>query len=250
MVISQQLRGHPAAAIGPTLREIVVVVPAHNERDRLPACLASVAAAADQVAVPVTVVVVLDACSDRSEDAIARPVRALSVSGRNVGAARAAGFAAAAPRSDARTWLATTDADSVVPTTWLADQAVHHRALVQGVVGTVSVDWQQHSATTRRRYDRLYRVRDPGVHGHVHGANLGVRANAYWRVGVFRPLHVGEDVDLVDRLLTAGTPLAWDAHNAVLTSDRSDCRARGGFGDYVRSLAEDGVASAATADSA
>jgi len=146
--------------------------------------------------------------------------------------------------------LATTDADSVVPTTWLADQAVHHRALVQGVVGTVSVDWQEHSATTRGRYDGLYRVRDPGVHGHVHGANLGVRADAYWRVGGFRPLHVGEDVDLVERLLTAGTPLAWDAHNAVLTSDRRDCRARGGFGDYVRSLAEDAVASAAAADSA
>ena len=107
------------------MREIVVVVPAHNERERLPACLASVAAAARQATVPVTVVVVLDACTDRPEDAIARPVRALSVSGRNVGAARAAGFAAAAPRSDARTWLATTDADSVVPTTWLADPAVH-----------------------------------------------------------------------------------------------------------------------------
>ena len=52
MVISEPLRGRPAAAIGPTLREIVVVVPAHNERDRLPACLASVAAAADQVTVP------------------------------------------------------------------------------------------------------------------------------------------------------------------------------------------------------
>ena len=127
----------------------------------------------------------------------------------------------------------------MVPTTWLADQAVHHRAAVQGVVGTVSVDWQQHSATTRRRYDRLYCVRDPGVHGHVHGANLGVRADAYWRVGGFRPLHVGEDVDLVGRLVEAGTPLAWDAYNAVRTSDRSDCRARGGFGDYVRSLADD-----------
>ena len=141
MVVSEQLRGRPAAAIGPTLRDIVVVVPVHNERDRRPACLATVAAAADQVTVPVMIVVVLDACSDRSEEAIARPVRAMNVSGRNVGAARAAGFAAAAPRSDARTWLATTDADSVVPTTWLADQAVHHRALVQGVVGTVSVDW-------------------------------------------------------------------------------------------------------------
>ena len=246
MVISEQLRGRPAAAIGPTLREIVVVVPAHNERDRLPACLASVAAAADQVTVPVMIVVVLDACSDRSEDAIARPVRAMSVSGRNVGAARAAGFAAAAPRSDARTWLATTDADSVVPTTWLADQAVHHRALVQGVVGTVAVDWQQHSVTTRRRYDRLYHVGE-GVHGHVHGANLGVRADAYWRVGGFRALHVGEDVDLVSRLVETGIPLAWDAHNAVLTSDRRDCRARGGFGDHVRSLAEDGGASASSA---
>jgi hypothetical protein len=77
-----------------------------------------------------------------------------------------------------------------------------------------------------------------------------VRADAYWRVGGFRALHVGEDVDLVGRLVEAGAPLAWDAHNAVRTSDRSDCRARGGFGDYVRSLAEDGVASAATADSA
>jgi glycosyltransferase involved in cell wall biosynthesis len=173
MVISQQLRGRLAAAIGPTLREIVVVVPADNERDRLPGCLASVAAAADQVAVQVTVVVVLDACSDRSEDAVAGPVCVISVSGRNVGAARAAGFATAAPRSDVRTWLATTDADSVVPTTWLADQAVHHRALVQGVVGTVSVDWQQHSATARGRYERLYRVRDRGVYGHVHGRTLG-----------------------------------------------------------------------------
>ena len=88
------------------------------------------------------------------------------------------------------------------------------------------------------------------MHGHVHGANLGVRADAYWRVGGFRPLHVGEDVDLVSRLVEAGTPLAWDAHNAVLTSDRSDCRARGGFGDYVRSLADDSVGAAASAGSA
>ena len=227
-----------------------MVVPAHNERERLPACLASVAAAADQVAVPVTVVVVLDACRDRSEDVISGAVRTVNVAARNVGAARAAGFAAAAPRSDARTWLATMDADSVVPTTWLADQAVHHRALVQGVVGTVSVDWQQHSVTTRGRYDRLYRVRDPGAHGHVHGANLGVRADAYWRVGGFRPLPVGEDVDLVGRLLTAGTPLAWDAHNVVRSSDRRACRARGGFGDYVRSLADDPVDAAASAGSA
>jgi hypothetical protein len=57
-------------------------------------------------------------------------------------------------------------------------------------------------------------------------------------VGGFRPLHVGEDVDLVDRLLNAGTPIIWDTDNAVLTSDRRDFRAPGGFGDYVRTLAD------------
>ena len=75
---------------------------------------------------------------------------------------------------------------------------------------------------------------------HLRGLPKRIRARAETR-----PL-----VDLVGRLVDAGTPLAWDARNAVRSSDRSACRARGGFGDYVRSLAEDGVASAATADSA
>jgi glycosyltransferase involved in cell wall biosynthesis len=218
------------------LREIVVVVPAHNERERLPDCLASVAAAAEQVAVPVQIVVVLDACTDGSEQALPAAVRALRVSSRNVGAARAAGFVLAAPNPDSKVWLATTDADSVVPPSWLSDQVRHYRARMHGVVGTVSVDWREHGTATQRRYERLYLTRE-GTHAHVHGANLGVRADAYWRVGGFRPLRVGEDVDLVDRLVRAGIPLAWDADSAVLTSDRRDSRARGGFADYVRSLA-------------
>jgi GT2 family glycosyltransferase len=226
------------------LREIVVVVPAHNERERLPRCLASIAAAAAHVAVPVDVMVVLDSCTDGSESMISAGVRWIEVSARNVGAARAAGFIAAAPRSDAQTWLATTDADSMVPPTWLRNQVYHHRAMAHGVVGTVSVDWQEYSATTRRRYDLLYGNRE-STHGHVHGANLGVRADAYWRVGGFRPLQVGEDVDLVDRLVNTGAPLVWDTHHAVLTSDRRDFRAPGGFGEFVRSLAQETSAQSA-----
>jgi glycosyltransferase involved in cell wall biosynthesis len=175
MVISQQLRGRLAAAIGPTLREIVVVVPAHNERERLSACLASVAAAADQVAVPVTVVVVLDACSDRSEDAIPRSVRALSVSGRNVGAARAAGFAAAAPRPDARTWLATTDADSVVPTTWLADRPSTSRpdaGCCRHGIGGLAGAFGNHTRTLR---PALPRPRPRGARACARGEPWGAR---------------------------------------------------------------------------
>jgi GT2 family glycosyltransferase len=241
---SWHMRGRRGFGL-PHLREIVVVIPAHNERSVLPRCLQSVAAAARLVDVPVTVMVVLDACTDHTDDVTPESVHVLRVSTRNVGAARAAGFIAAAPNADAETWLATTDADCVVPERWLAEQVIHHGASVHGAVGTVAVDWCEHPAETRRRYERLYRCDEP-IHGHVHGANLGVRGDAYWRVGGFRPLHVGEDVDLVKRLLAAGAPLAWDTDNPVLTSDRRDFRASGGFGDYVLSLAdesEDPVAS-------
>jgi hypothetical protein len=54
--------------VAPVCCKIVVVIPAHDEADRLPACLASVAAPADAVEFPVTVLVVLDACTDDSED--------------------------------------------------------------------------------------------------------------------------------------------------------------------------------------
>jgi glycosyltransferase involved in cell wall biosynthesis len=248
MAISQPIRRRPRSRTA-TVGEIVVVIPARDERDRLPRCLDSVAAAAELVAVPVTVVVVLDACTDHSEDVIPRWAQVLSVSARNVGAARAAGFVAAAPTADPGIWLATTDADCVVPETWMARHLTHHAAAVEGAVGTVMVEWIEHSAATRRRYDRLYRAGE-AAHDHVHGANLGFRADAYWRVGGFRPLHVGEDVDLVQRLLSAGAPLVWDTDNAVLTSDRCDFRAAGGFGDYVRSLADEPRNSASVTDTA
>ncbi|MBI3217045.1 MAG: glycosyltransferase [Mycobacterium sp.] len=244
MSSESRARGFPAAS-PPDLHEIVIVVPAHNERDRLPDCLDSIGVAARSVTVSVRVVVVLDTCTDGSESVLPPWVSAIRMSARNVGAARAAGFVSAAPNADHRVWLATTDADSVVPTTWLADQIRHHRARMHGVVGTVAVDWREHATSTRRRYEGLYLTSEADHHGHVHGANLGVRADAYWRVGGFRPLSVGEDVDLVERLVSARTPLVWDADNAVLTSDRRDSRARGGFGDYVRALADDDIGASA-----
>jgi hypothetical protein len=135
-----------------------------------------------------------------------------------------------------------------VPRRWLADQVAAHARSFHAVVGTVAVDWREHSVATRRLYDRLYRAEALGRgHGHVHGANLSVCADVYWRVGGFRPLPVGEDVDLVDRRAAAGTRLAWDDSNAVLTSDRRNSRAPGGFGDFVSTLARDADAAGVAA---
>jgi glycosyltransferase involved in cell wall biosynthesis len=231
IAIPSHLAAHPQP------REIIVVVPAHNEEDRLPACLKSVHTAADRVQIPVTVVVVLDDCTDDSRRMIEPRVTCLTTAAGNVGAARALGFTHAATGAGSDTWLATTDADSLVPRNWLADQLTHHRSGAEAVVGTVRVDWRHHSATTRRKYEQRYgRAGRDEPHGHVHGANLGIRADAYWRVGGFRPLERGEDVDMVDRLERNGARMVWDRTNPVLTSDRMDFRVTGGFGDYVQDL--------------
>ena len=44
------------------------------------------------------------------------------------------------------------------------------------------------------------------------------------------------------RLLAARHARVWDTRNPVRTSDRRDCRVRGGFGDYLLHIAETSAA--------
>lgn len=154
-----------------------------------------------------------------------------------MGIARAAG-AAHCLEAGAR-WLAFTDADTRVAPGWLAMQLAEARAGADAVCGTVGVhDWKVHgggAARLRERFARDYMARDG--HRHVHGANLGVSAAAYLRVGGFAPLACGEDVALVAALEAAGARIAWSARPRVTTSARTDARARGGFGDTLLAMA-------------
>ena len=104
------------------MNRVAVVVPAHDERDLLPACLAALAVAADRIApVPVEIVVVADACTDDTAAlAAAAGAHVVLVHERNVGHARAAGMAHALRHGPGGLWLATTDADSRVGPGWLA----------------------------------------------------------------------------------------------------------------------------------
>lgn len=247
------------------LRQAVVVVPAHNEFAHLPHCLRALTTAALCLPAPVTTVVVLDSCDDESARLASRygpDVHFVSVDAGNVGAARAAGFEYArslvdAWRDDRRcddaafedgeeddaafelTWYATTDADSVVDADWLLRMIAHQHDGADMVLGVVRVPvWRNHPAAVARRYLRSYRQRrSDGVgHDHVHGANMGFRADAYWRVGGFRALASGEDVELVDRFEAAGLRVDRDAALSVATSDRRQGRAPSGFAQHLRKL--------------
>lgn len=223
-----------------------MVVPAHDEADHLPRCLASIAAAAAAVGVPVDVVVVLDACSDGSAGLLPPGVLGVEVDVRNVGAARAAGFAAARP--DAHSWCASTDADCEVPPTWLSEQLLAARThdVVAGIVEVC--DWTGRHPALPPVYDALYGAALARVdgHRHVHGANLGVSGAVYLAAGGFAALRVHEDVDLVERCTAAGGSVCWSRAAPVVTSARVSQRTPHGFSGHLTSL-EQGLRTGVTA---
>ena len=222
----------------------VVVVPAHNEASNLPDCLKAVVTASACVPFPVLVVVVLDASDDDSRGLAGRfgsDVHFVEVEVHNVGAARRAGFeyaqriCAQQLTDGTRTWYATTDADSLVDADWLVRQTESDADVVLGVVRIVN--WRRFSAATARQYLAAYRSkRRADGHGHVHGANMGFRADAYWRVGGFAPLASSEDVDLVRRFEAAGCRIDRDDELSVVTSARQVGRAPRGFANHLRTM--------------
>lgn len=214
---------------------IGVVIPAHDEASVIGRCLLSVAAAAASARIggeAVLVVVVLDACTDDT-GAIAdgMGVETVAVAARNVGVARAAGAQLCLDRGCR--WLAFTDADSEVSEGWLAEQI---GLASDAVCGTVAVnDWGPYGEAMKSHYARTYT--DADGHRHIHGANMGVSADAYRKVGGFEPLACSEDVALVRALEAIGALIAWSARPRVSTSARRDFRAAGGFGATLCAVA-------------
>jgi glycosyltransferase involved in cell wall biosynthesis len=226
----------------PQIGAVGVVVPAHDEEDLLPTALRSLATATERTrmrGLVVDVVVVADACADGTA-AIARTagVRVVETAVRSVGAARAAGcrevLGRLGPRHLDTVWLATTDADSVVPRDWLDVQIRHADAGADLVLGTVEVrDWGEHPAAVADRWHATYHRRDG--HPHVHGANVGARASAYLDVGGSGQHERGEDVAFAAAL--SHRTVVRTAANPVVTSARRRARAPGGFAEYLVGLA-------------
>ena len=221
------------------VERVVVVIPARNEEDTLAACLTSVQRAADHIHIAMTVVLVLDSCTDRSAEIAASFAGVLVLAGEfsNVGLARASGFSSAltsCAEDPTAVWFASTDADSVVPTRWLAE---HLRAAREGAdvyVGAVVPVLPDLDAERRRAWLQAH---PPGATlGHVHGANLGMRGSAYRAAGGFMGLATGEDVELVARMRGLGVRFAESEAHPVVTSSRLAGRARGGYANYLTGL--------------
>ena len=219
--------------------EVAVLIPARNEEVLLGRCLESVIRSIDALPAMIrsTIVLVSDCSTDRTTEIayslIGEQGSVLHTRAGTVGTARAlaASYAiakTAVPLSNV--WLANTDADCVVPPSWLSDQIDFAEAGIEAVAGVVAVDsFDEHGPEVPARFRASYSIHADGTHPHIHGANLGVRADRYVHVGGWADLKTAEDHDLWGRLRRTGARLLSSAHLQVVTSGRRIGRAPSGF---------------------
>ncbi len=129
------------------IRQVIVAIPAKDEEELLPGCLATVVAASSTLTairpdVAVQVVVALDGCHDASgQIATTAGVRTVTLHGEGVCRARDAavrrGLALLPYPDEHDTWVACTDADTLVRVTWLTHQLIWAEREIDLVVGTV-----------------------------------------------------------------------------------------------------------------
>ncbi|WP_346768827.1 glycosyltransferase [Crystallibacter degradans] len=233
------------------IRHVVVVVPVRNEEELLAGCIRCIRHAMDRLeaarpGLTAALTVVLDGCTD-GWAAIARAAAAqdgrieiLAADYGSVGAARAAGTAAALERVRDSTgametvWIACTDADTLVPGNWLTAFVGLANAGADAVTGTVEPDPAQldaeRLAAWHQRHGRSAEAAS------VHGANLGMRASAYLAAGGFRDMAEHEDVRLVEDLRSSGATVRASRALHAVTSGRLEGRTPGGFAGYLAAL--------------
>lgn len=230
----------------PALSAVLVVVAARDEQDEIAGCLTSITDAAVEIDLPVVVSVVRHGCTDGTAAAIRRVAgegstvswvvtdsEADTVGGARAGGVRAgAAHPALADLDPAAVWVASTDADSRVPQTWLGAQRDLADRGLDLVLGTVEP-----------RDDGSEPVRlwlaHPPVEGHLglHAANLGLRRSAYDLAGGFPAADVGEDALLVHAIRDgAGLPWTSTDRARVRTSPRRQGRRQRGLALFLGRL--------------
>lgn len=236
----------------PLLRA-VVVVPANNEEDLIVACLRALADQHDVAPSTVEVILVLDACTDRTPQ-LAREVSTEAPDlrlhlcegpGCGVGAARKLGMDLACirllslHRGDGL--IASTDADSAVAADWLRVQldavALGARA-IGGRVELFPADAAALDPGVRDRRARRAETRHADIppqpghaveHWQFSGASIALTADTYAEIGGLQPLAALEDEALARTLALHGIPIQRRADVRVATSGRLRGRAPRGL---------------------
>lgn len=236
---------------GSGISHVVIVIPARNEAARLNRLLDSLTLA--RADLPASIlsrcVVMADSCTDRTAEVARNRLDVGSdlvevIEAGSVGRARRCGaeLGLIGCTDLRRVWIANTDADTVVPSTWLTVQVGLANRGYDAVAGTVTLlDDEDWCPVVAGRFERAYRWPRGTQHPHIHGCNLGVRASSYVKAGGWSEHQSAEDGDLWRRLKSTARVLS-STESRVATSARSEGRAPDGFAGHITSLSDPGPA--------
>lgn len=243
----------------PSLR-VVVVIPAHDEAQRIPACLDALAAQRSIAYPSYEILVVLDGCRDATHERVLEArarhpglgAHVLNLERRHgVGYARRVGMDLACQRllNVGRTGglIASTDADSVVARNWLTAKLALADQGARAIGGRIELDPGESAGLPegvielRRRdaEERMGRVLDRPVlpgggavlaeHHQFSGASLALTAATYRECGGLPRCEVLEDEALERELERRAIPIHRSLSVRVRTSARIDGRASRGL---------------------
>lgn len=218
-----------------------VAIPARDEAERLPACLAALASEHPDV------VLVVDDGSRDATAALAREAGATVIAGpaAGPGLARRAGMSWLRRELGPGALLCTTDADSTVEPGWLDAKRAAVRAGAGAVGGRIELAPDEAvclAPAVLAEREREARHRLAAVRGHtpqaehhqLSGASLALTAQAHDAVGGIPALAVLEDEALEHALRAAGIPIAYTLAARVTTSARTTGRAARGLAQVLR----------------
>src|SRR5579872_531024 len=257
----------------------VVAIPARNEEAHLSTCLAALARQTDLRGEPLRiygVLLLLNNCGDSSM-AVARAFsdefggrlrivnRRLPPSQSHAGGARRLAMDLAAEwllrEGAADGLLLTTDADSRVGTTWIAQNLAAMTKGVDAVAGDIVLDPNDESrlpealrrrglleSTYERQLIEIAAYLDPLAHNPwphhatVSGASLALSVSAYRRIDGLPALPLGEDKALMKALQRQDFRIRFAPEIKVVTSGRLVGRAEGGVATTMRHRVENPMA--------
>ena len=264
-------RGLDSSGVTPLSAPVAVAIPAKDEADRLPGCLAALARQRDRSGRALgrdafSVVLYANNCRDDSAS-LARSLgerlglrlsvveACLPPADANAGHARRAAMdhAEFSLAGTARNGvILTTDADSRVPPLWVSDNLAAIHAGADAVLGRVDLDEEgallpdalHRRGKLENEYETLLTELSARLdpvdfnpwphHATISGASLAVTRASYLRAGRMPRVPLGEDKAFVAELFRCDARIRYSPDIVVTTSGRLKGRAPGGVADTLR----------------